>query len=400
MGVLLLDRARFPREKVCGDGVTPRALAVLADLGVEDQLRSLGYQPYGSFRIVSSWGESVVAGLPGYGKGGTYGYVVPRVVLDQLLVGAARSAGAQVLEDTEVLSLERESDGCSDAVLRARSSGGEEMRVEARVVIAADGSRGSFSRALLGVARTRPYAIAIRGYAEGLRDLEGHLHFFLDPALLPGGYGWIFPSSQPGGPANLGVGLTMAQVMKKGDRPSQLLERFLAAGSLARRHVEGVSFVTRPSAWPVLIGVGQGRRLSHGVLFVGDAARLADPLSGQGIANALESGRSAAAAVALALHTGNRQHLFRYPLHVFLGSAPELVSARALRGLLARPWGNGLVVWALRRDESLARAGVAVLCNSIPAYWVLHPLLLGQVIAPHHLVSILRADRPAAGPSA
>ncbi len=133
---------------------------------------------------------------------------------------------------------------------------------------------------------------------------------------------------------------------------------------------------------------------------MGDAAHLADPLSGQGIANALESGRIAATAVTLALHTGQSKHLLRYPLHVLLASFPELMSARALRGLLARPWCNEWVVRVLSRDEALGRAGVAVLANSIPAYGVLHPLLLSRVIAPRRLASIVRAERPAVGPPA
>ncbi len=400
LSVLVLERAHFPREKVCGDGLTPRAVATLADLGVEEQLRSLGYHPYNTFRIVSSWGESVVAGFPEYGKGGEHGYVVPRLVLDRLLVETARTAGALILEDTEVLSLSREADGRSDAVLRTRSASGEEMNVEARVIIAADGSHGSFSRTVLGPGRLQPRGIAIRAYAEGVRELDGFLHFFLDPALLPGGYGWIFPSSHPAEPVNLGVGLTMAQLKKKRLRLSQLLDTFLSADSLARRHVEDIRFVTRPAACPILVGARHGRRRFRGVLFVGDVAHLVDPLSGQGMAYALESGRSAAAAISLALHTGYRRHLFRYPLQIFLEVVPELMSARLLRELLARPWGNGLVVRVLRRDEGLARGGMAVLGNSIPAYGVLHPALLGKALAPRRVVSIARAERPAGGPPA
>jgi len=398
--VLVFERAHFPREKVCGDGLTPRAVEVLVDLGVEEQLRGLGYRPFSSFRMVSSSGESVVAGFPEYGKGGEHGYVVPRIVLDRLLVETARTAGAQVFEDTEVLSLEQEADGRSDAVLRARSVAGEEMRIEARVIIAADGSRGSFSRTVLGADHMRPHGIAIRGYAEGVRDLGGLLHFFLDPALLPGGYGWIFPSSHPAEPVNLGVGLTMGLLKKKGLRLSQLFNTFLSADSLARRHVEGIRFVTRPTACPVLLAARHGRRTFRGVLFVGEVAHLVDPLSGQGMAYALESGRSAAAAVSLALHTGHSRHLFRYPLRVLLEFFPEFMSDRLLRELLARSWGNSLVVRVLRRDEGLARSGTAVLSNSIPAYWALHPVLLGKVLAPRRVISIARAERPADGPRA
>lgn len=398
--VLLLDRARFPREKVCGDGLTPRSVEVLSDLGVETELRSRGYLPFHSFQIVSSYGDSLAAGFPRYGRGGDHGFVVPRVVLDNLLVNSAKGFGVRAFEAAEATQLLDSGSDLSPVVFGAHTDEGRECRVEAKVLIVADGSRGSFSRSLLGQTRIHPYGIGIRAYAQNVVGLDGKLHFFLDPALLPGGYGWIFPSSHPDEPANLGVGLTSAALAKKDATMSQLLQLFLSSASLARRHVEEVELVSRPMTYPLQIGARTGRRAINGVLFVGDAAHLVDPLSGQGMSYALESGRTAAAAVSVALHSGSRNHLARYPIRVFLDFAPELVSARALRSLLSRPWGNSMVVRVLQRDESLARAGMAILANSIPAYSILRPRLVGKVIAPHRLASIIRADHPAAGPPA
>lgn len=395
--VLLMDRARFPRDKVCGDGLAPRSVEVLSELGIDTSLGSLGYRPLRLFRVVSSRGDSVVAGFPRYGRGGDQAFVVPRIVLDKLLVDAASALGARVLEAAEAVQLLDSGSGSSPVVLRARTDDGQECRVEAGVLIVADGSRGSFSRSILGPTRTRPSCIGIRAYAQNVPELDGKLHFFLDPTILPGGYGWIFPSSHPDGPVNLGVGLTTSVLAKKSATLSQLLQQFLSSKSVARRHVGRIDLVTRPMACPLLMGARTGRRTINGVLFVGDAADLVDPLSGQGIAYALESGRAAAAAVSLALHTGNRNHLARYPLGVFLDFVPEMVSARALRSLLSRPWGNSIVVRVLQRDESLARAGIAILGGSIPAYWILRPRLAEKVIAPRHLASVMRADHPAAG---
>lgn len=83
----------FPRDKVCGDGVGPRGVSMLRRMGVERRLRDLSYQPIQHYRIVSTWGDAVRAGVPLFGKGAGYAHVVPRRDLDMLLVEAARRAG-------------------------------------------------------------------------------------------------------------------------------------------------------------------------------------------------------------------------------------------------------------------------------------------------------------------
>ena len=104
--MVALDRASFPRDKVCGDGLTPRAVEMLRRLGVERRLQEMGYRPQRQYRIVSTWGDAVRAGMPSFGKGAGYAYIVPRRDLDVCIVGAARAAGARVLESMRALRLE------------------------------------------------------------------------------------------------------------------------------------------------------------------------------------------------------------------------------------------------------------------------------------------------------
>lgn len=391
--VLMVDRALFPRDKVCGDGLAPRAVAALRELGVEDDLRAAGYRPTYDYRVVSSWGESVRASVPGFGKGAGHAYVVPRRELDSLLVSHARAAGAEVLLGVRARAGDTEPGG--RPVVRLDGGAGDGVSlVRARVVVAADGSRGSFSRRVIPSRHLRPAAVAIRAYMEGVEHSEGTLSFFLDRHLLPG-YGWVFPGGADGRPANVGVGMLTEPLIRRPDGLRDLFSWFLSPASGAWPYLRGARAVSPPAAFPLLLHFPRGRRRAGNVLLAGDAANLIDPLSGEGIAYALESGRAAAEAVVAALRTGRFSELGRYERAVWAGLGAEFLGAYLLRRFLAKPWGNGAMVRLMRRDEGLARGGMGLLANSIPATWLVRPAVVGRVLSPRRLVSVARAARPA-----
>ncbi len=374
--VLAVDRARFPREKVCGDGLAPRSVAMLRRLGLEERLQERGYRPLRRYRIFSSWGDSVIAELPTWGKGPDYLYVVPRFELDQLLVDRAREAGARVEEGVRVL---RPVDGAGSNVLSARTDEGEQVRLRGRVVVAADGSRGSFSRTVMPSERLSPYAVAMRVYMEGVSGLDDALHFFVDPDLLPG-YGWIFPGGRPGQPANVGLGIQARALRRRPERLAQIFDRFLGPDSMAWPYLADARPVGPAAPFPLLLDFPRGRRRLGTTLFAGDAGNLIDPLSGEGMAYALESAGAVADAVGTALQSGRLSDLARYDAKIWRGLSMEFLGAYLVRQVLVRPAGNGLVVRLLQRDDGLARGGMGVLSNSVPATWLLRPDVLGACL--------------------
>jgi menaquinone-9 beta-reductase len=390
--VLAVDRAVFPRDKACGDGLGPRSVAVLRLLGVEERLRAAGYRPIREYRVVSAWGDGVRAGVPLWGKGPDYTYVVPRLELDALLLARAREAGARVSEGVRAL---RPVSTADPLVLEAVSSEGEPLLLEARVAIAADGSRGSFSRTLLPAQCVQPYAIAIRAYMEGVEGLDGALNFFVERRLLPG-YGWAFPASREGGPANVGLGMRLTEYRARRERLTSLFEWFRGPGSMAAPHLSSARLVSAPTPFPLLLDFPRGRRRQGNVLFAGDAANLIDPLSGEGMAYALESGLVAAEVAGSAVRTGRMSELGAYDARIWRELSLEFLGAYLLRQLLANPSGNGLLMRLLQRDEGLARGGMGVLSNSVPATWLLTPRVLKRVLAPRRLAAALRQSHPAA----
>ncbi len=391
--VVILERARFPRDKVCGDGLTPRAVAALRDLGVESDLRSAGYRPSYEYRVVSSWGEPVRASVPAFGKGAGYAYVVPRRVLDDLLVNHARAAGAEVHFGARAVACATGVGGLP--LVRAEDvATGDEILLQARVVIAADGSRGSFSRRVIPPRHLRPAAVAIRAYMEGVESPDRALGFFLDRHLLPG-YGWVFPGGADGAPANVGLAVLTSSLRRRPEGLRGLFAWFLSSSSSAWPLLHAARTVSSPSAFPMLLDFPRGKRRVGSVLLAGDAANLIDPLSGEGITYALESGRAAAAAVTAALRSGRSATLGRYERGVWAGLGAEFLGAYVLRRFLAQPWGNGAVIRLLRRDEGLARGGIGLLSNSIPVTWLVRPAVLGRVLSARRLADVARGTRPA-----
>ena len=391
--VVALERASFPRDKVCGDGLTPRAVEMLRLLGVEQRLQQMGYRPQRQYRIVSSWGDAVRAGVPSFGKGPGYAYIVPRRDLDVCVVDAARQAGARVLESVRALRLEGR--GGEPEVVAACASG-ELQRFRGRVLISADGSRGSFSRTFVPSERLRPSAVAMRAYMHGVEGLQGALNFFLDRHLLPG-YGWIFPPGREGAPANVGLGVQLSARRGSDEKIRDLFDWFLGPDSQAWPHLRKAEFATPPMPFPLLLDFPRGRRRDGNRLLVGDAANLIDPLSGEGIAYALESGHAAARAVSRGVRSGRLTDLARYDAAIWRSLAVEFFGAYLLRQVLVHPWGNGAVVRLLRRDTGLARGGMGVLSNSVPSTWLVRPAVLRRVLSPARVARVVAAARPADG---
>jgi menaquinone-9 beta-reductase len=277
MHVVCLDKATFPRDKTCGDGLTANALRLLERLGVPyDAIAPVAVH---ETVIVSPSGRRAV--LP-MGRDGLHGAVVARRQLDAALVAVARARGVEVREDHDVEKVMVHDDHVQVDDL------------EARYVIAADGHWSPVRRAL---APEEPRDLgewhAVRQYFEGVSDARLWVLFERD--LLPG-YAWVFPL--PGGRANVGYG-----VLRADGRSGRALKA-LWPDLLSRTRVrEILGPRARPCeqvhAWPIPTRYSPAR-LTHGprVFFAGDAAGVVDPMTGEGIAQAIETGMLAADAIA------------------------------------------------------------------------------------------------------
>ncbi|OGQ11126.1 MAG: hypothetical protein A2138_20885 [Deltaproteobacteria bacterium RBG_16_71_12] len=295
--VTLLERARFPRDKVCGDGLTPRSLWMLEELGLAE--RAKGPPPGGasitSVYLASPGGVVVKAPMPAHVFGGKSA-VVPRELLDHQLVQLAIGAGAVLREGALAEGVELSERGVTVSL-----RGGE--RVDADVLLGCDGSP-SVVRAQLGAPGfpDQDAAFAVRVYYEGLTLSHPDAYaIFWEKDLLPA-YGWIFPL--PDGRANVGVGLRTDRMRKAGIKLPEVLDRFCALPRAAAE-LRGGRRVGRVRGHHLPFGTFARHLVWDRCLLLGDAAGFINPLTGEGIEFALESGKLAAEALVAADRAGS-----------------------------------------------------------------------------------------------
>ena len=300
LDVLLLEKSRFPREKVCGDGLTPRAVKALVAMGVpisEDDgwLRNKGLRVVGAgMRLELPWPE--LTSYPGYGL------VRTRMDFDQRLAQRAREAGAHLIEGLTVTVPGRDDRTGRIVGVTARPDGGEQQVYRGRLVIAADGNSSRLSVSMgLRKRDDRPIGVAVRGYYTSPRHEDDYLESWLDlwdqDRLLPG-YGWIFGMGD--GTSNIGLGLLNTSTAFGNTDYHVLLKRWLAGmppewGFTEENRVGPIRGAALPMAF------NRTPSYTDGLLLVGDAAGMVNPFNGEGIAYAMESGEIAARVVTQAL---------------------------------------------------------------------------------------------------
>jgi geranylgeranyl reductase family protein len=270
--VLILDQEEFPGARVCAGGLSPRACRVLTELGLWDTVVREAYAIH-TVRLVSPHGREVVL------TGEPRGVVMDRRRFDQILVDAAVRAGAEFRPGARADGLLEE----SGRVVGVRCGGDE---VSARWVVAADGGAGRFSMDK----RPRRLVQAFMGRFEGVRLSPNRIDLIYDRELLPH-YGWVFPESDSR--ANIGVSILPDRL--RGRSLRDVFEAFVARHCAAR--LSGATQVGPLRGRLLLTAVGIRHCAPPGLLVTGEANRLTNIATGEGILYAMISGRLAARAI-------------------------------------------------------------------------------------------------------
>jgi geranylgeranyl reductase family protein len=308
--VLIVEKKHFPREKTCGDGLTPRAVRQLHDMGLAEPLSD--YQRFDGLRSIGH-GVTLELQWPDHPEFPPYGYVVRRRDLDEMVATRAVKAGATLWAGSEALDPVVETGVVAGATVRRKDSERLET-VRARYVVVADGANSRFGRALGTVRdRTYPLGMAIRGYFRSPRHDDPWIESHLDIRDKAGnhlpGYGWIFPVGD--GTVNVGVGLLSTFRDWKSVNTSRLMEAFCATAP-QEWGISPDSATCAPTGGRLPTGNSVEPRVGPTFVVVGDAAGSVNPFNGEGISVAYETGRLAADAVDLALRTDDGLALRTY----------------------------------------------------------------------------------------
>jgi geranylgeranyl reductase family protein len=310
--VVMVDRAVFPREKVCGDGLTPRGVKALERMGVDPT--EPGFTPVDGLRTYGVDGVVIDLPWPELQDFPQLGVVRTRFDLDNLLAERAVKAGARFLQGTEATGPLMNEGWVAGAAL---SEDGKTTQVRARYVAAADGASSRFA-AQAGVTRddSRPLGVAARRYYRIPRPQDPVLEAFVnlrDDASggLMAGYGWIFPLGD--GVVNVGAGLLNTFTRFKEVSARKVLEQFLA-DLPPEWGISEDNAVGPVLSGPIPMGMNRQPLAVPGMLLVGDAGGLTNPFNGEGIAYALETGELAAELITDSLARNRPAIAHMYPL--------------------------------------------------------------------------------------
>ncbi len=358
LDVCVLDRARFPRDKACGEFLSPAATPLLEDLGVRDAIDAAGAKRLDQVTIFGD-DQRLDLVFPNDRGAPPWGYALSRRTLDAILLDGARSAGAEVREGTSVDDLVFDRGRVIGVTTRGQD--GERGSIRARLVVGAGGRNCPVARGLGLQRRSRRRRI----------DLLAHWTTNGDPAdsqceLHVGRSGYVAAAPVEGTRLNVNCVVSQAALQRSPD-PTLVYDDMLRRSPALARWTTGQR--AEPVVATDITSLTTTSATTDGALLVGDSALFLDPFTGQGIYLALASGRLAAGVVARAFSTGIVDHtaLAEYDrLRARDFAAKERMSV-AIQGIINRPWLSRRVIRGLRRNRELATTLAAVTGDLTPA---------------------------------
>lgn len=382
--VTLVEKKEYPREKTCGDGLTPRSVLQLQDMGFDFEVAEFhkvtGLRSFvGDLMLEMEW--------PRHTRFPQWGGVIRRLDLDAQVATLAEKQGVTIRQKTEATPI---NDGGRLVAVDLRSNG-EVERITPEVVVIADGSLNRFGRDL-GSTRRKDYpmGLAARGYYRSPLSKDPFLESQLDMrdetgANMPG-YGWVFPLGD--GTVNVGVGLLSTFTRWKHVNTTKMMNDYVVN---APRHWElsEEGKLSEPVGGKLAMSFSKGPLIGPNWLIVGDAAGAINPWNGEGICYAYETGRLAAGLIGEAIAAGDLSLLERYPRHlqdeyglyykmarifVKLIGNPAVMKAVAHAGIRNRPlmeWTLKVMANLLDEDEKAigerAYGMLAAIVRAVPA---------------------------------
>lgn len=365
---IILEKERFPRDKVCGDGFSGKTAYVLRRANpdwLDEILNSSAFAPSHGLTLVAPNGNALnIAYNPNRKPGDKApGFLTPRLHFDNFLFNKLPSPFATIYQEASVQQIVRQPDG--NMIVTAKHDG-RKLEISAKLVVGADGDKSIVRKTLLQPQQpSKIYAVGVRAYFDGVTGMHAEnypeLHFL--PGVLPG-YLWIFPL--PNGRANVGLGIPSDVVRRKRLNIREILADAIKNDPTIRHRFTNATQLGKLQGWGLPMGADPLPISGDGFLLTGDAASLVDPFSGEGIGNALFSGMLAAEAIIKAATANDYSGAFlkqHYDNELYRRILSELRTSAALQRLCRYPWLFNFVVNKARKSISLQKTISGMFAN-------------------------------------
>jgi geranylgeranyl reductase family protein len=347
---LILDKAVFPRDKICGDALSGKVIQQLNRIDPnlvtgmgqlqKEFIGSWGVKfaaPNGKFIDIPFQPNKVVANIPA-------GYISKRIDFDHYMVKQLNPAFAEYVQGMELLSIKKDDEGL---ILTVQTPGGP-SNLSCKLAIGADGDRSVLTKQLSDIVKEPAhYAAGIRGYYE---ENFIELHFMKE--VLPG-YLWIFPL--PNGMANVGVGMLSASVSKKKVDLKKAMQRAIEENPSIKERFRNARLTGKIQGWGLPLGTKKRKISGPHFLLTGDAASLIDPFTGEGIGSAVISGVKAGEMAVKAINHNRYDATFleEYDQAVYKKLWEELKLSHTLLKLCKYPWLFNFIVNKAEKSKTL-----------------------------------------------
>jgi geranylgeranyl reductase family protein len=359
---VILEKEKFPRDKVCGDACGGKTAFVLrkADPFWMDEIfqRTTQYMPTHGALFFSPDGRSL--SIPFSRKnvlpGQAAGFTTPRLTFDNFLFEKLATSYSTIHQNVYIKTIERYEEGIVN-VKFVQDDG--EVQVHAPLIIGADGDKSQVRKVFLNSdTPSKAYCVALRSYYKGVTELhaENYIELHWLPEVVPG-YFWIFPL--PNGLANVGIGMLSDQIRKKKLNLREVMLNAIQHNPNLRHRFMNATLVDKIQGWGLPMCLKQEPVSGNNFMLTGDAANLVDPFTGEGIGNALYSGMLAAEACRESLHVNKFDAVFLgkiYDDRLFGKIGGEMKTSALLQRLVHYPWLLKFVVNKAYKSPTLNHA--------------------------------------------
>jgi len=354
---LIIDKAVFPRDKVCGDALSGKVMDVLTklDKNFPVEINSLPQSFTGSYGVKFAAPNGKFIDIPFKkdlsGLARPPGFISKRNHFDHYLFQKIDRNYATVLENCTVRDLERKNGGVECSLFENEKP----LNVFAKIVVGAEGDRSVVARKFSSVKKEdEHYCAGLRAYYKGITGFHEknfiELHFLKE--LLPG-YLWIFPL--PNGEANVGVGMLSNEVSSRKVNLKKVMLEAIANNPTIKNRFANAELDGEIKGWGLPLGSKKRKISGDNFLLLGDAASLIDPFTGEGIGNAMVSGMIAAKHVdaAIEANTFDEKFFSAYDEEIYKSLWGELKLSHTLQKLSKYSWLFNYVVSKAERNETL-----------------------------------------------